>query len=225
MLILGILLGGLLVPISTQLEQRRISETQRSLNDAKEALLGFAMANGRLPCPADPTIASGAANAGVERASCNTGTNMFGVLPWATLGLPETDGWGRRFTYYVSPSYADSIASATVTPPGSCTDTPTQSSYALCSDGSGVIQTLGGGTSIATAVPAVIVSHGQNGSGAYGSGGTVLVAATNADEVENANTINSTFRSGPYSATFDDIVVWIPNNILKSRTVAAARLP
>lgn len=227
MLILGILLGGLLVPLSTQLEQRRVSETQRSLSDAKEALLGFAMANGRLPCPANPqwpAVSAAYGNSGNESYNGTICTITTGVLPWATLGLPETDAWGRRFTYYVSASYADSIASGTVTPPVGCVDTPTQASYALCSDGSGTIQNAGTGTTVASTVPAVVVSHGSNGGGAYGTGGVVLVAATGADETENADG-DGIFRAGPYSGTFDDLLAWIPNSILKSRTVAAARLP
>lgn len=227
MLILGILLGGLLVPLSTQLEQRRISETQRSLNDAKEALLGFAMANGRLPCPANPqwpAVGATFGNSGNESFNGTSCSITTGVLPWATLGLLETDGWGRRFTYYVSAAYADSIASGTVTPPVSCTDTPIQASYALCSNGSGTIQAVGTGTSVANEVPAVIVSHGKNGGGAYGTGGTVAITATGADQLENADG-DGIFRSGTPSETFDDLVVWIPNSLLKSRTVAAARLP
>lgn len=227
MLILGILLGGLLVPLSTQLEQRRISETQRSLNDAKEALLGFAMANGRLPCPANPqwpAVLAAFGNSGTESYNGTVCTITIGVLPWATLGLPETDAWGRRFTYYVSAIYADSIASNTVTPPVGCADTPAQSSYALCSNGSATIQATGTGVSIATEVPAVVVSHGKNGGGAYSPAGVIPVAATGADEQENADG-DATFRTGPYADTFDDLVVWIANSILKSRTVAAGRLP
>ena len=52
LMIVGLLLGGMLVPLSAQMDQRNISDTQKSLSEIKEALIGYAMANGRLPCPA-----------------------------------------------------------------------------------------------------------------------------------------------------------------------------
>ena len=51
MFIIALLLGAVLVPLATQVEQRQVSETQKTLDDAKEALVGFALANGYLPCP------------------------------------------------------------------------------------------------------------------------------------------------------------------------------
>src|SRR5215470_16101798 len=71
-LVIALLLGGLTLTLSTQTELRRIEDTQRTLELAKDALIGFAITRGRLPCPADPTIATGTVNAGVERADCWT---------------------------------------------------------------------------------------------------------------------------------------------------------
>jgi prepilin-type N-terminal cleavage/methylation domain-containing protein len=64
--IVSLLIGGLLMPLSAQNEVRGRQETDRALATIREALIGFAAINGRLPCPADRTIASGVANAGVE---------------------------------------------------------------------------------------------------------------------------------------------------------------
>ena len=94
--VLVLLLGGGLSVLSTQIEQQRYKDTQRLLEEAKEALIGHAVRFGRLPCPADPALASGAAGAGVERASDATGCTggapaLQGAVPWATLGLPELD--------------------------------------------------------------------------------------------------------------------------------------
>jgi len=41
LVIIGLLLGGLLMPLSAQLEQQRISETQKYLDQIREALLGL----------------------------------------------------------------------------------------------------------------------------------------------------------------------------------------
>ena len=229
--ILTLLLGTLLVPLATQVDRSNINATQKSLDEIKEALIGFALANGRLPCPADPTIATGLANAGVERATC-TGANVNGVLPWTTLGVNETDAWGRRYTYRVTPSFADAIPANTFTPPGGCAPTPppTQSSFALCSQGD--ITVTDGSSNIATQIPAVVVSHGKNGYGAYTSSGTQLsTTGAGTDELENTDT-DATFVSRPYTdnpaapgGAFDDIVTWISPNILFNRMVAAGKLP
>ncbi len=61
LMIVGLLLGGLIVPLSAQMDQRRATETQKTLEEIKEALTGYAVINGQLPCPADPAIATGSA--------------------------------------------------------------------------------------------------------------------------------------------------------------------
>jgi prepilin-type N-terminal cleavage/methylation domain-containing protein len=231
MFIITLMLAGFLVPLATQVDQRNISDTQKSLNDIKEALIGFALANGRLPCPADPTIATGLPNAGVETTTC-TGSAVNGVLPWTTLGVNETDAWGRRYTYSVTASFADVIPANTFTPPVSCTPTPppTQSSFALCSQGG--ITVTDGSSNIATQIPAVVVSHGKDGYGAYTSLGTQLsTTGAGSNELENTNA-DATFVSRLYTdnpaapgGVFDDIVVWITPNILLNRMVAAGKLP
>lgn len=219
--IVGLLLGGLLVPLSAQVDSQRNGETVKALNDIREALVGFALANGRLPCPADPTVASGTAGAGVERATCNTGSNMHGAVPWTTLGVPETDAWGRRYTYRVASAFADPIASATYGAGCTPTTTPTQSSFALCSPGD--ITVTDGAVNIATSIPAVIVSHGKNGLGAYTSPGTQIAGATG-DELGNADA-DASFVSHAFTPTFDDQLIWISTSILMSRMVAAQKLP
>ena len=51
LVVLGLILGGILMPLSTQMEKQDRDETQRILEDIRDALIGFAMTNGRLPCP------------------------------------------------------------------------------------------------------------------------------------------------------------------------------
>jgi prepilin-type N-terminal cleavage/methylation domain-containing protein len=91
---------------STLLASQRRQATMSHLAAVDAALVQFVVQNQRLPCPADGTIATGTAGAGVEVApnanGCTTQTN--GVVPWVALGLGEqdaTDGWGRRITYRV----------------------------------------------------------------------------------------------------------------------------
>ena len=210
--VLALLLGMLIVPLNAQIDQQRIGDTRKQLDLISEAVLGFAVTNGRLPCPALATTPNTTAGAGLENkpgAAC--GANE-GVVPWAVLGLPETDAWARRFTYRVTGNFADN-------PTGGL-----QASFTL-TDGGDINVTSGGGTpvNIANNVVAVIVSHGKNGLGARLPDGTQVGGAAG-DELENANG-NTTFIAKIPEPAFDDIVAWISPNILKSRMVAANRLP
>src|SRR5262245_31213383 len=51
-LIIALLLGGAVMTLQAQIEQRNFEEAQRRLNAAAEAVLSFALVNRRLPCPA-----------------------------------------------------------------------------------------------------------------------------------------------------------------------------
>jgi prepilin-type N-terminal cleavage/methylation domain-containing protein len=261
--VIALLLGGLTLTLSTQTELRRITDTQRTLDLAKDALMGFAMTHGRFPCPAVPTIATGAANAGLERSDpawvappptsdCWTvAANQWGVLPWATLGVPETDAWGRRFSYRVFSHFADpnnaTVGPVSATPPD-CPATPpvdaTKPSFMLCSQGNVTVQTRNPADrslrTLAATLPVVIVSHGANGFGAYQPDGTQLPAPPGADEAANANSASVNFRiretirgalgcddatPGTPLCEFDDLVSWVPLPVLMNRMVASGKLP
>lgn len=225
LMIVGLLLGGMLVPLSAQMEQQKSSATEKLLAEARDALVGYAVANGQLPCPAAPTIATGQPNAGIARTPPCTNGNSTGVLPWATLGVSETDAWSNRFTYRVSSDFADAIGSATY---GGCTPTitPTQATFALCSAGTLDVLAAAGGTNVALDVPAVIISHGKNGAGAYTQQGTQQPASGNADEQENSDgSADNNYVSHTPTPGYDDLVTWISNNILLNRMVAAGKLP
>ena len=226
--IVAILMAGLLPTITGQVEQQHISQTRKQLEEIQQALIGFAISNGRLPCPADGSIATGQAQAGIE-ATAGSGSSMTcanagGVLPWATLGLAETDAWGRRFSYRVTVDFADALGNTSTY--GGCTPNPlpAQASFALCSSGNLTVQSAAGGSNIALGIPAVVVSHGNNGYGAYTPQGGQLPASGSADEADNSNGGN-TFVSHEPTANFDDLLAWISPSILFNRMVAAGKLP
>ena len=209
--IIALLLGALMVPLNTQIDQQRINDTNKQLTLISEAIAGFAVTTGRLPCPATPTAANTLAGAGLENkpgAACGI---TEGVVPWATLGMPELDAWGRRFTYRVTPAFADDPAGGV------------QASFALADTGNINITTAGGAVTIAANMAAAVVSHGKNGAGAYLPDGGRLALGT-ADELENADA-DANFVSKVPDANFDDLVAWISPNTLKTRMVAANRLP
>ena len=207
--VIALLLGMMIVPLGTQFDQQRISDSQRQLNVVYEALLGFAVANGRVPCPATPNVANTTANAGTEARTGTACTLSEGVVPWTTLGINETDAWGRRFTYRVSSTWADDPTGGAL------------SSFTLTDNGT--ITVTNGAANIATNVVAIVVSHGKNGAGAYQTDGTRL-ALGSGDELENADS-DATFVSRTNAPDFDDLLTWLSPAVLKARMVASSRLP
>lgn len=237
MLIMTLLMAGLAPTITRQIDQQRTSETRKQLDEIRVSLLGFAVANGRLPYPACGTLQANTNNAGLElspasAAACASASDIA-ALPWATLGVSETDAWGRRFSYRVTSTFSDSTEGTTP----SC---PTSSgvSFQICSSGDINVKESATGSSIASTLPVVVISHGNNGCGAYiPNGGNKIVISvgdssggdcSNAgnDQFENSDvTTNTTFVSKTFASNYDDLVIWITPNTLTSRMVAAGKLP
>ena len=199
LVIVGLMLGGLIVPLTTQMEQKGFTDTQRAMAEIKEALMGYALshaaADGRphLPCP--DTNGDGLENREVGGAC----TNTEGDLPWADLGVSGRDAWSNLYRYRVANSFSNNV-----------------NGFLLTSNGNITVKDASAGANIATNVPALVISRGKGGAG----GG--------ADEAENTD-VDGTFvshaPSGAAGNEFDDLVVWVPSAILINRMVAAGRLP
>ena len=101
--VLALLGGAILVPLGAQVEQRAYDETTRTMNDIRDALLGFAVVNRRLPCPATGVNGLEDVSAGI----CNAAE---GNLPFNTLGIGNIDAWGQPFRYRVTMAFASSTA-------------------------------------------------------------------------------------------------------------------
>jgi type II secretory pathway pseudopilin PulG len=232
-LIVAILLGGLIPILSTQHDASVAAENQRRLVDARDALYGYALSHGRLPCPASATD-----GAGTERVSNGQCSQTAGVLPWVTLGVADTDGYGRRLTYRVTPEFARSVPQTVFG--GTCTNAtippnppspPLAASFALCSVGNITIVDDHEGRTIATQIPAVVISHGKNGNGGYSQQGTRLANGSDQSEIDNQLTNDGTsthdtrFVSKPQTETYDDTVVYLSPSLLFQRMIAAGKLP
>lgn len=106
MVIVGLLLGSGLIVLSSQFERQNHAETAEILRAANEALIGFAISNGRLPCPA----VEGSGARGVEAPEGGKDcSEAEGFFPATTLGLSPRDAegylldaWGNRVRYAVS---------------------------------------------------------------------------------------------------------------------------
>lgn len=123
LVIVSFLLGGTMAMISAQTEQRYWNDTQSRLEAARDAILGYAIANGRLPCPA---MYQDATSVGTEVRQASgvcgiAGDNTYdyyggviapityGLLPAVTIGYQPVDtqgfaqdAWGNRIRYAVS---------------------------------------------------------------------------------------------------------------------------
>jgi prepilin-type N-terminal cleavage/methylation domain-containing protein len=245
--IVGLLIAGLLGPLQTQFEARDRRQTLDTLNQITDALYGFAISHGRLPCPdadgdgyADPAFDPN----DPDTANCNVAD---GFVPGADLGVTTIDAWGNRFRYAVSaPNYTQPERD------GLCNGDKVPRHFDLCTQGT--LRILGRGDNPATSstheskhalviandVPAVVLSHGRNGAGATSSEGAQRPAPDGGDEKENSDG-DETYVARGYSrgtsgcadddnegtplCEFDDLVVWIAPTILNARMVAAGRLP
>ena len=221
LVIVALLIGGMLLPLSAQRDIRSTDETLKRLAEAKEALLGFAVINRRLPCPADPKIPSGSAGAGIEYPPSSEGctTSIEGSLPWATLGLAETDAWGRRLSYRVTAGFAKTVPATQ------------NASFILSPSGDGTspagnidILATSSGATLASKIPAVIISHGKNGLGAFLPTGAQMDASTDGDEQENYDS-DADFVSKAATPSFDDLVGFTSPAILLNRMISGGRLP
>tara|TARA_R110002072_G_C7960630_1_gene533858 strand:- start:173 stop:919 length:747 start_codon:yes stop_codon:yes gene_type:complete len=229
--IVGLLLAGILTPMATSVESSRRSTLEAQYNDIEEALIGFAIVNGRLPCPDCPLGAGAAActaggnviNDGIEdQVGTGTGdgcavgmtTNVEGNLPWVTLGVEGDDPWGNVLAYQVDEAYADIDAEA------GCTPATANASFSLCTTGVIDIQDTGDAcgtaiTPVASNVPVVVYSQGAQ-------------TATSCNELENTDG-DIRFVDRDYNLTaatyYDDMILWISPFVLNSRMVKAEVLP
>jgi prepilin-type N-terminal cleavage/methylation domain-containing protein len=219
--IIALLIGGLALTLSAQNEARQFAETRARLDAAQEALIGFAIRNGRLPCPA--TAASNGIESPVGGGNCGA-NGQNGYLPAATLGMPGAirngyllDAWDQEIRYAVTTwqQPAGTYVFTTSNQIATVGVTALAPNLRICSAStcnSGEVLTASG------TVVAVIYSLGKN-RGAIGG----------ADETQNQNNDNDFVSHEPRPAgggggEFDDIVTWLSVNILVSRMVAAGAL-
>lgn len=196
LVIVGLLLAGLLAPLSAQRDMKDYGNARISLEQAKEALYGYALShaamdgNPYLPCP-------DVNDDGYEDRAGSACSEYVGGLPTGDLGLQRTDSWNNAYRYRVTPDFADSSVGFTLSTLGNIT----------------VLDSNGGNT-VVSAIPALILSRGKNGG----------AAPVSADEIENIDP-DAIFVSREYTTTFDDIVLWLSSSILMNRMVTAGQLP
>lgn len=238
MLIITMLAATLAIPLAAQLQMRRSEETRRQLDEARDALLGFATIHGRLPCPATPAsrgLESFAPGGGAANGACETFHS--GYLPAASLGMSPVDaegfardawgGPGNRIRYAVfgdatvngvaNPlTRANGMQSATLAGLGAA------SHYLyICREGA----FAGGGNCGAAAnqvtrrAAFVLLSTGVSGAS------PPLPGSDEARNLDGDGVFVSREASNVAGREFDDILQWGAIHLVVNRMVLAGRLP
>lgn len=251
MAILTLLLGVLLMPLSTQRDIEGQRNTEKALAGAIDAILGFAAANGRLPCPAsinsngmesfcnNPDPGQTCAETTVVQSSGRCASPADGFLPAATLGLSPTDSSGfmldsgnNRIRYAVT-FVADPTTSGGSTryvfTGATGMKLRTLSSLAgdpnlrVCPDSICA-------NALTTQAVLVVWSNGKNAMTSGGAGSDEMEnpnpnSGTNPDPNPNRFVSHTPAAAGAAGGEFDDLVSWLSSNTLYNRMIAAGQLP
>lgn len=220
LVIVGLLIGGGIVALdATQLQARR-SDQKRQMAVVREALYGFAMAEGRLPCPDTSYPPDGSEDIRDlipgDSFDCPVGDpdddddcecdGNWGAVPWVDLGVEPRDAWGYWLRYRIyrngtgsgDLSFADPDADSGS--PAFRLDEDNDGDPMLSVEGD-IDPSTGDREDMVTSAPAVVVSYGPQGRQLWQSNQFVCVSAGvdgfSEDENENCDD-NNTFVAAGY---------------------------
>ncbi len=238
-LIMGLLLGGLMAPLSAQRENARLKQAKDQIHAVRSAIEGFALANGHLPCPATP---SSSGSASLAPGACAV---QHGFVPATTLALNGQrngdnlllDPWGSPLRYSVSASDVNGDGTWDFVTAGemrAVTMLLLQPEIVVCNAAAGSSPTAcaSAAETVADGATAIVVSLGKD-----------WATFNSPDQVENVGTnlgggaSGTTYRvaadrvfvdrgrSDLSGSEFDDLLLWIPPAQLYGRLVQAGHLP
>lgn len=233
--IFGLLASGAIMATSAWLGKQALDKTARNLDRIESALTVYMVQNGGLPCPYNNNNVPAGTPVALD---CTVVTFAVGIVPYRALGLQRTDvldGWNRYITYAVDSDWDDVNQWFFVAPPA----TPLHTLQSLVdpdplTGGPGASALLDVQDSTATScitAPAtddprcaayVLVSHGEDGNGAYtnftgGQRGGAPPPAVAVAEGENSDG-DATFAAEAWAGDnqFDHIVRFrTPGQILR----------
>lgn len=243
LLILSFILSGVFMALTQEIRRGKIHDLNRKLDVIEERLKQFRKQRSRLPCPADIATAVTGSTFGMEgygttvsltsgtdcggmsspapTANFSDGSNIIaGGVPVTALGLSEDylfDPWGGRLLFVV-----DKRMTATNSTPSSSLFSYYRPGDLVAGNYVGITITDTAATTRLTNAIMAIVSHGENGHGAYQlSGSRKSANSSNTNEQKNchctsaaaAGTFDATFVQGTNTASssdalnrFDDVV-------------------
>lgn len=231
LVIVGLLVGGGIAALEATTQQSRRNEQQVQLDRIREALYGFALAEGRLPCPDTDYPPDGVENPvpppdPTAGEACDA---AVGTLPWRALGLGRRNPWGEPLRFHVDPEFAD----LAVDDDGNLD--PDGSSFKL--DGGGNLVVRGAdGQVIVDNAPALVASFAAQGQQAWTDTAFICpgdgppASGFSDDETENCDGDLEYIAAGyrqpeAPEGRFDDLVIWLSAPVLKARMVDVGRLP
>lgn len=237
--ITAFIMGSALVAFSGLVDNRNNEETARRLNAAVDGVIGFAIVNRRLPCPA----VLGATGTEAPAGGGNCTSSPAGFLPGLSIGFTPVDAngyamdvWGNPLRYAIATAGAAAMTGCTGTATlphltsaanlkangPSCK--PGTSDLDICTTSTGTTGTsCGTATRVAaqSTVAFIVYSVGKNGNDPLPSWGT--------DETENTDNDPVFITRSPASVTgvghFDDLMVYVPIGVLYSKLINAGVLP
>lgn len=232
LVIIGLLVGGGIAALDATLEQSSRTQQRKQLDVVRDALYGFAMSNGRLPCPDASTPRDGRENTTANSPPFDCSVDE-GALPGVTLGIDGMDAWGQPLRYRVSPDFADDDGDAVTFGIGDRGDLGVYSSN----------DRMSSDPDVAEDAVAVVISFGVNGDRVWSRNGIAVTCSTGGtsglsdDENQNCNGdpggsanedrsfVQAGYRPPDVNNGFDDMMTWIPYSVLSVRMVEAGELP
>lgn len=243
-----------MLPLTVQMEQHNVTATRTTIANVQEALIGYAMANGRFPCPAVAGangVEAFAAGGTATNGKCANFTGA-GFVPGVTLGISPTnangyvlDGWNNPIRYAIAPITDDAAATYVFTKLNGMK----LANSAACIPNCGM-------SWIAAQVPplpplSILLSICNTSTGiangtcsgaattittsavlvVYSQGKNFATGGVGADEAVNQNGGSTAFidhtptPSSAANGEYDDIMSWVSSNTVFSRMVQAGQLP
>ena len=223
MVLVGVVASGALVTTAGYMQANQFNSTIAEMDTIEKTLQMYAGGQNRVPCPANLTCTQTQLNYGVEgkttggscgvgSGSCtvagSAGANYFdannnvaeGGVPTRTLRLADSymyDAWGRKFRYaaYVPSTVQGSVPMA-----------DTHCGGVTVNDITGTPRT--------TQAIYAIVSHGQNGHGAYTHAGSIVNAGSlNTHELKNCHCTSTGAYSGSYDSMYYEEIPNLNNTL------------
>jgi prepilin-type N-terminal cleavage/methylation domain-containing protein len=232
LMIVTILLGYSVALFPVQQELKHYRQVESEMDGIIEQLMAFAQVNGRLPCP--DTDSDGLENwDGLS--DCDDG--WFGFLPARTLGVNGkydangvlVDPWSAGYRYAVSAGQgvlntdADLVTANGIRDEGMANAASTLDLF-ICDDSNATGDDLNcgfvSGDPVISGVAAVVISLGKNND----TPATSNIQAENLDDFLDG-TDDKVYIFAPRSDAYDDVVKWVPANLLFSRMIQADQLP
>jgi prepilin-type N-terminal cleavage/methylation domain-containing protein len=204
LVVLGLVASLLISPLVMRAEASRRHAAEDMLGDITEALIGFTLVHGRLPCPTTETNPASPYYGLEQIPPCLL--SVPGYLPWRTLGLSAHDPWGSPRTsasqpwtghwrYRPDKNFAEGTISLPTLPSGHIQIKDHDGNLISTADSS---------------VAAVVFSTGPN---------------------RQADGLNAThspaspqFEAGEPTPAYDDLLRWIGHPLLIARLARAGRL-